>query len=122
MAFDPAHREKRQKAGNDDRRGEEYGAVYFGCGVGDDRIFSVQAKADLRTALHDGRFVEARSMREMPEYILDHYHGRIDHKAEIDGSHRQQVCRFAAQDHDDHGEEQRKRYVGRHDDRAAQVA
>src|SRR3977135_2637319 len=59
---------------------------------------------------------------EMAIDVFHHDHGGIDDDAEVDGAHRQQVGRFAAQHQDHHGEEQRERDGGRDDQRAAQVA
>jgi hypothetical protein len=35
-----------------------------------------------------------RSFGHVPEYVLDHDHGRIDDKAEVERAHREQVGGF----------------------------
>ena len=58
----------------------------------------------------------------MPEDVLDHKHGRIDDQAEIDRTHRKQICRLAAQHQHRDREEQRERDRRRDNQRAAKIA
>src|SRR5260221_10416552 len=58
----------------------------------------------------------------MSKHVLDHNHGSVDDEPEIDRTHRQQVRRLAAQQHDADGEEQRERDGRGDDDGAAQIA
>ena len=63
-----------------------------------------------------------RFLREVPENVFDHDDGGVDHQAEIDGAHRQQIGRFAAQDHQPDGKGQREWNGHSNDDGAAHVA
>jgi len=74
---------------------------------------------------HAAGLVDARPprvMRQMPEDILHHDDGGVDDDAEVDGADRQQIGGFAAQDRDEHGQQQRHRNRRRDDQGAAQVA
>ena len=52
------------------------------------------------------------ALRQMPVYVLHHEHGGVNDQAEINGAHRQQVRRFAAQYHEPDGESKCERYGG----------
>jgi hypothetical protein len=62
------------------------------------------------------------TLLEVAEDVFDQDDGRVDDDAEVQGAHRQQICRIAQQYQDDDAEEERDGYVGADDDRAAQVA
>src|ERR1700682_4493193 len=67
-------------------------------------------------------FRKCRGLRQPAEDRFHHDHGGVHDEPEIDRADRQQIGGFAAQNQDDDGEEQRERYGGADDQRAAEVA
>src|SRR2546421_9625126 len=61
-------------------------------------------------------------MAEPAEYAFHHQHRGVHDQPEIDGTDREQVRRFASQNHDPDGEEEREGNGGSDDDGAAQIA
>src|SRR5262245_23480576 len=119
VAFDSAQGEQRNEARDDDAGGEEDRAI--------DRKRRLKNRQQL--AAQPGRRRCDRPNRshgaylpETTEHALDQDHGGIHDQPEVDGTDRQEVGRFTANDQNADGKEEGERDGGADDDGAAQVA
>ena len=135
LAFHALHGEERDECRHRDRGGEEDRLVDLQ-GADKDQTKAIGPQLTARRIgrsgrigpkpslgkVLQGRLLFFRSRLEIPEYVLDQDHRRIDDDAEVDGADRQQVCVLAEQHQHDDAEKQRERDVDADDDGAAQVA
>ena len=123
MTLDPGQREQRHEARDDDGgREKDRLADLRRC---DGHRIHLAVKTAGRPHAMQRAWSGASAGRrfgQMPEDVLDHDDGSIDHQTEIDGSNRQQIGGLAAQHHEAHGERQGERNGDRNDHRAAQIA
>src|SRR4029077_9896079 len=120
VAFDAAQGEQRNEGRDDDGRGEEDRPRYVSSRSEDGVV--LHRHHGSRRNLGELALRKRFGVRQPTEDRLHHDHGGIDDQAEIDGADRQQVGGFAAQHQDADREEQRERYRGADNQRAAQVA
>ncbi len=118
VAFDARQREQRHEGGHDDRRGKEDRLAHFLARDEDRTELAVKSGARrTRTPVSAVRPVGDGSGK-MAIDVLHHDDGRIDDKAEIDRTHRQEVCGLTANDENGDGEQECEG-DGRGDDQCA---
>src|SRR4029077_3958219 len=120
VAFDAAQGEQRNEGRDDDGRGEEDRPRYVSSRSEDGVV--LHRHHGSRRNLGELALRKRFGVRQPTEDRLHHDDGGIDDQAEIDRADRQQVGGFAAQHQDADREEQRERYRGADNQRAAQVA
>src|SRR5215471_9454172 len=101
VALDPAQREERNEADDDDRRGKKDRSVDLARCTKDRREFSPEAERGRSLGP-----IERRTLRKVSKDVFHHDDAGVDDETEIDCPHRQEIGGFTTQYQDADCEEE----------------